>query len=262
MATKTLFPFRGRGEFPDRLHLLVAVVAFHARVVEKVFGFRGFARPEQGFVRVSEVATGEMRRRVGFVPGDVVEDFEAEGLQRESAAKNVVARARNPERAVGFEEAVTLPQPLQVEGVDLLEGRGFVPVAFIDAHHLPVLTRHAAVGEEIRRVGEDEVESLGFGAAQQFERVALIESQAAIWVVKARFGRGIVGKTGAQFGREVGKRLENLDFQAEFGMENGVGQDGSDRIRARRIGSREGVWDFKFPPQRRGGFREIFPSLR
>ena len=78
------------------------------------------------------------------MPRDVVENFVTQSLQREADAKNVVIGARNPDRAVGFEKSVTFAQPIQIKSVDLLEGRGFVPLAFIDRNHAPTLASHAA----------------------------------------------------------------------------------------------------------------------
>lgn len=56
---------------------------------------------------------------------------------------------------------------------------GLIPFAFIDADHFPGLTRYAVIAEKIGRVGEDHIKNIGTGAAQQFQRVALIQAQAA-----------------------------------------------------------------------------------
>ncbi len=185
--SESFFRFRGRGQFPHALHLLVAVVVFHRSVVEKVFGFRGFARPQQGFVGVREIATRQMRRRVGFVPRDVVEDFKTEGLQRETDRINVVRSARNPQRAVGLEQAMALRQPLRVEFVNLRGSRAFVPVAFVNGDHVPVLASDAARRQKIRRIGKNQIERFAFRAFKKFERVALIQTNAAF--TKNRFRR-------------------------------------------------------------------------
>ena len=108
MFAQAFFPARRGREFPDRLHLFVSVVAFHGGVIEIVFAFGMLARPDQRFVRVGKIAARQMRRRIGFVPRDVVEDFETQSLQREADAEDVVIGARNPDRAIGLQEPVTL----------------------------------------------------------------------------------------------------------------------------------------------------------
>ena len=102
MFAPAFFPFGGRGKFPHRLHLFVGVVAFHGGVIEIMFGFGAFARPNQRFVGVGKIATRQVRRRISFVPRDVVENFKTQRLQGETDAENVVIGARNPKRAVGF----------------------------------------------------------------------------------------------------------------------------------------------------------------
>ena len=241
MFAEALLPFRGRGQLPHRLHLLVAVVAFHAGVVEEMFGFRVDARPQKRLVSVGEVATGEVWRRIGFVPRDVVEDFEAQSLKREADGVDVVRCSAHPQRAVGFEEATTFAQPRGVELVDVF-GRGAgVPRTFIDAHHLPVLTGDAARREEIRRVGEDEVEGLGFRARKEVERVALIQAQPACGVVENGLRSFVDEKRFANGRWEIMKRLEYRERESDFGMNvdaGGNGQGDQDRIRDERIGSR------------------------
>jgi hypothetical protein len=59
----------------------------------------------------------------------------------------------------------------------------FVPGAFIDADHASGMASDAAVGEEIGRVGEDEVDG-GFGnGGEDFEAIALVEADVVFGVV-------------------------------------------------------------------------------
>ena len=58
---------------------------------------------------------------------------------------------------------------------------GFVPGAFVDGDHFTGVAGDAAVGEEVGRVGEDEVDG-GFG--EEFEGVALVEADVVAWVVE------------------------------------------------------------------------------
>ncbi len=80
---EAFFPFGGRWQLPHGLHLFISVVGLHRGVVEKMFGFGSFARPKERFVSVRKIAAGEVGRRVGLVPRDVVENFETQRLQRE-----------------------------------------------------------------------------------------------------------------------------------------------------------------------------------
>ena len=66
--------------------------------------------------------------------------------------------------------------------------RELVPLAFIDADHAAGVAGDAAVGEEIGRVGEDQVDA-GFGnCGEDFEAVALEDFDVMFWVVED--GRG------------------------------------------------------------------------
>ena len=155
---EALFPFGRRGQLPHGLHLFVSVVGFHGRVIEEMFGFGSFARPQKRFVGVREVAAGEVRRRVGLVPRDVVEDFETQGLQCETDRIDVVRSARNPDGSVGLEQTTALAQPLRVELVDLRGRDAFIPVAFVNGNHLPVLAGDATARQKIWWVGEYQIE--------------------------------------------------------------------------------------------------------
>jgi len=65
---------------------------------------------------------------------------------------------------------------------------GFVPGAFVGGDHFAGVTGDAAVGEELRRVGEDEVDG-GFGEkGEEFEGVALVEADVALFVLKTGAG--------------------------------------------------------------------------
>ncbi len=61
---------------------------------------------------------------------------------------------------------------------------GFVPGAFVDGDHFAGVAGDAAVGEEVGRVGEDEVDG-GFGEeGEEFEGVALVEADVVLFVVE------------------------------------------------------------------------------
>jgi hypothetical protein len=56
-------------------------------------------------VRVGEALAAEVRHRVGLAPDDVVQDPEAQVLQRRADAEDVVIAADHPQRAVGLQHA-------------------------------------------------------------------------------------------------------------------------------------------------------------
>ena len=86
-------------------------------------------------------------------------------------------------------------EPGAVEFVVGIGAAGFVPVAFVDADHAAGMAGDAAVGEEIGRVGEDEVDG-GFGElGEEVEAVALVDAEVVPGVVE---GGG--GKIGGEFG--------------------------------------------------------------
>lgn len=89
-------------DFPDGFHLFVVVDELHFFVVEGVAGFGVFGGPDDGFGGVGEIAAGEVGRRVGLDPGDVVEELEAELLHGEADGMDDVGGAGDPDGGVGF----------------------------------------------------------------------------------------------------------------------------------------------------------------
>ena len=80
-------------------------------------GFGVFGGPDDGFGGVGEIAAGEIGRRIGFDPGDVVEELEAELLHGEADGMDDVAGAADPDGAVGFQDALAGGEPRAVEVV-------------------------------------------------------------------------------------------------------------------------------------------------
>ena len=88
------FCFFGQAPGPDILHLLAAVYLLHQLIIEKVMGFPiRLLRPENGFRGMSEAAAGQIRRRIGFLPGDVVDDFITLLLQGHADGINIMERS-------------------------------------------------------------------------------------------------------------------------------------------------------------------------
>lgn len=183
MLAEDLLAIGRRVDAPDGLHLLAAGHLAHDLIVEAVLTLFVLGRPDDGLGRVREVAAGEIRRRVGLLPGDVVEDFEAKLLHRVTDGEDDVVRARHPDAAVGLEHLLAAAQPFRVELMVQLRAAGFVPRAFVHLDHAAGVAGDAAVRKEVRRVGENHVEAavgvLGGDGVEDFEAVALIEPDAA-----------------------------------------------------------------------------------
>jgi hypothetical protein len=79
-------------------------------------------------------------------------------------------------------------QPGAIELMIGVGAAGFVPIAFVDGDHFAGVAGDAAVGEEVGRVGEDEVDG-GFGdLGEEVEAVALVDAEVVLGVVKGRSG--------------------------------------------------------------------------
>jgi len=168
------------GDFPDAFHLFAAVQAPHQGVVELVAAFLVAPGPDNRLGGVGEVSAAEVRRGIGFDPGDVVQQLKAEALHGVADGMDDVGRAADPDGPVGLQEPAALAEPAKSEVVVGLGALGLVPFALVHAHHLPRMAGDAVIGEEVGRVGEDEVEG-GFGhAGHQVEAVAFVEAEAAV----------------------------------------------------------------------------------
>ena len=194
-----LFPGLGRADFPDGLHLLAAIGFLHELVVEGVAGLFVLGGPDDGFGGVGEIAAREIGRWVGLDPGNVVEELEAELLHGEADGMDDVGGAGDPDGAVGLEDALASGEPGAVEFVIGVGAAGLVPFAFVDADHAAGVAGDSAVGEEVGRVGEDEVDG-GFGdLGEEVEAVALVKAEVVFGVVEG--GRG--KRSGDGFGHGV-----------------------------------------------------------
>jgi len=198
---------------PDGFHLLAAIGFLHELVVEGVAGLFVLGGPDDGFGGVGEIAAGEIGRRVGLYPGNVVEELEAELLHGEADGMDDVGGAGDPDGAVGFQDALRGGEPGAVKFVDIFNSgpyrakvgaAGFVPIAFVDGDHFAGVAGDAAVGEEVRRVGEDEVDGIFRDGGEDFEAVALVEAEVVFGVVEGGSGEmrdgAAVRRVGDRFG--------------------------------------------------------------
>lgn len=96
MFAKTLFVAGGRRNVPKRLHLLAPVHLFHQGIMENVLAFWVFRRPYYGLCGVRKISAGKVRRRIDFVPRNIIEDFVAQRLQGVTDGVDVVTGAANP----------------------------------------------------------------------------------------------------------------------------------------------------------------------
>jgi hypothetical protein len=109
-------------------------------------------------MRVGEPGALEVRHRVGLAPDDVVEDPEAQVLERRADPEDVVIAADHPQGAVVFQDAAAFLQPGLGEGVVGLEALELVPVV-VDRVDLGVVRPQqvAAQLQVVGRIGEDQV---------------------------------------------------------------------------------------------------------
>ena len=147
-------------ELPDSLHLLAAVLILHVAVVEDVVravALFGFRCPIYEFCRVRECAATEVGRWIGFLPYDVVEHSKSGLDQRHPCNGMKMKRPANPHRSGRFEDPKTLRHPFLSEFEVLFPTSALVPIALVNAHHLPCVTCDTATRKKIRRVGPNTV---------------------------------------------------------------------------------------------------------
>ena len=74
---------------------------------------------------------------------------------------------------------------------------GDVPGAFVDGDHFAGVAGDAAVGEEVGRVGEDEVDGGGRELGHEGEAVGLVEAEVVLGVVEGGSGEGHDDQSGS-----------------------------------------------------------------
>ena len=198
MFAEALFVAAGRENAPDGFHLFAGVGFLHELVVEGVARLFVFGGPDDGFGGVGEIAAGKIGRGIGLDPGDVVQELELELLQRKTDGMDDVAGAADPDGAVGLEDAVAGGEPGAVEFVVGVGATGTVPIAFVDADHAAGVAGDAAVGKEIGRVGEDEVNGVFGKRGEDIEAIGL--EDADVMLVVAEDGGGESRRFGYGFG--------------------------------------------------------------
>ena len=72
----------------------------------------------------------------------------------------------------------------------------FVPFAFIDADHFAGVAGDAAIGEEVGRVGEDEVDGIFRNGGEDFQAVAVVDAEVVFFVVEGGGGQRVGGEFG------------------------------------------------------------------
>jgi len=114
---------------------------------------------------------------------------------------------------LGFQDALRGGEPGAVELMDIFNSgpyrakvgaAGFVPITFVDGDHFAGVAGDAAVGEEVGRVGEDEVDGIFGDGGEDIEAVALVEAEVVFGVVECGSGEmrdGVaVRRIGDKFG--------------------------------------------------------------
>src|SRR6185437_11550234 len=95
---------------------------------------------------------------------------------------------------VGLENALTSGEPGAIKFVIFGCAAGAVPSAFVDGDHASSVAGAAAVGEEVGRVGEDEVDGFGGECGEDLEAVAMEDFDVVARVVEGGIGeeRGVL----------------------------------------------------------------------
>ena len=109
VLTEALFCAARRLDIPDAFHLLTTVLRAHGAVIKIVARLGIFCRPDYRLCRVGEVAAGEIGRRIGLFPADMVQQFHVQLLHGKADGVDDMMRARDPNRAVGLEQGLTAP---------------------------------------------------------------------------------------------------------------------------------------------------------
>src|SRR5215469_4049418 len=144
MFAEFFLPRLGRRNGPDGFHLFAAGDFAHELVIEFVAALFVARGPDDGFGGVSEITAGEIGRRIGLDPGNVVQELEAELLHGEADGMNDVRSAADPDAGVGFEDALAGGEPGRIEFMNFVKSDPYrvrvsagetVPVAFVDADH-------------------------------------------------------------------------------------------------------------------------------
>lgn len=114
-------------------------------------------------------------------------------LHGKADAKDDMMRAGDPDGAVGFEHALAALEPCGIEFVIPFPTARFVPLAFVHLHHFACMAGDAAVGEKIRRVGENHVEPAfgisGRNRIQDGQTVIIIKPDAVCGVFVSQVER-------------------------------------------------------------------------
>ena len=194
MLAEEFFSAASGGRTSQTLFICLPSVGFlHELVVESVAALFVFGGPDYCFGGVREIAAGKIGRRIGLDPGDIVEEFEFELLHGEADGMDYVAGAADPNRSVGFEDALAGCKPCAVEFMIGVGAARAVPIAFVDADHASGVAGDSVVGEEVGRVGENQVHA-GFGDfCQDFQAVALEDSDVMFGVVEDGSGEMRIG---------------------------------------------------------------------
>lgn len=132
--------------------------------------------PDNELGRVSKVSARDIGRRICLSPRNDIQDFESQLRQLVCHGEDIVIGSRYPDGTILLQMFPASRNPLLVELVDMFRRTALVPFTFIHAHHLSALHADTAVGEEVRRIGEDHVE-LEIKFAHQPDTVSLEESE-------------------------------------------------------------------------------------
>ena len=187
---------------PVRAHLQFVIQRLHRFIIEGVLLLGILGRPDQGLMRIGEAAAPEIRHRIGLAPDHVIQNPEAQILQRRADAENIVIGADHPDRAGVLQHPPRRRQPFAGEAVIIGEAVELVPM-IVDRIHLGLVgtVQVAAQLQIVGRIGENQIgaafrqrvhlrDAVAFNHLIQFQHDAPPELSTAGFTVIRRDSRG------------------------------------------------------------------------
>lgn len=160
---------------PHALHLFASTQLLHQLIVEIVFALSILCSPDNRFGGMYKVATGEIRRRIGLFPSDVIEYLVSEPLHCDADKMDDMMGSADPYRSIRLQNALTCGEPFGRESEILVKALRAIPLALVHGDHPSGIACNAVVGEEIGRVGENEIHASFGRRLHHIEAIAQIQ---------------------------------------------------------------------------------------
>ena len=160
VVSQKLLGFGSQRTGPNIGHLSAAVHLLHQVIAEDALGLV-LHRPDDEFGGMLEATAAQIGRRIGLLPGDDIAGNEPGFVQALSYIKKVMEGSADEDAAGDLQQPITLRNPLHIEIVHFLRGKGLVPVALIDLDPLSAGAGCSSIGQKIGWVRKHEVYGVG-----------------------------------------------------------------------------------------------------